>query len=249
MRTKKIYLYNPISNTKTPTTYDELEHITGLSKNTLMSTKAKKSKIACLNRYIIDDSTTLEGLYHFMIKQKLKSEIWKDVQGSKSRYQVSNYGRIRRVYKSNKTKLLMPYIRKNKYLHVKVTINDKLTEYKVHRLVAEHFIENEKGYPYVYHKNEDIYDNYADNLAWIDAKTLGEKTAHKASSIPVLKIDPLTGEVLEEYTSMAEAGRFNYLHRETIRMCVKGELKTAGGYKWAIDKEFVKASSKSRSVS
>ena len=233
-----IYLYDPVSNTKKETTYEALIAITGKTKNNLMSHKSKRRKISCLNRYLIDEKFTKKDRYQLMCSQKLTYEIWKNISRSNGRYQVSNYGRIRRVCKNGKTKLLMPYIRHNKWLHVKVNIDGLVKEYAVHRLVAEEFIENEHCHPNTYHKNDDIYDNHADNLGWVDKKTLGKKTGHKSKSIPVLKLDPATGEVLDEYSSMAEAGRHNYLHRETIRLCVIGKLKTAGGFKWSIDTEF-----------
>jgi len=233
-----LYLYDPISNTKKETTYEALIAITGKTKNNLMSHKSKRRKINSLNRYLINERFTQKELYQFMCAQKIKNEIWKNISKSNGQYQVSSYGRVRRVYKSGKTKLLMPYVRHKKRLHIKVTIDGKFKECAVNRLVADEFIENEHSLPNVYHKNGDIYDNYADNLGWIDQKSLGKITGNKSKSIPVLKLDTVTGEVLDEYSSMAEAGRHNYLHRETIRLCVIGELKTAGGFKWSIDAEF-----------
>ncbi len=51
-------------------------------------------------------------------------------------------------------------------------------------------------------------------------------------SIPVEKIDPVTGEVLDYYRSIARAARDNYIHQYTIGLVVRGRLKTAAGYKW-----------------
>ncbi|MTI83468.1 MAG: hypothetical protein FH756_06070 [Firmicutes bacterium] len=230
----QLYLYNPISNLKTKTNYELLKGITGKSKDNLHSFKHKKRKIKSLNCYIIDETFNKADLYKLMCKEKPEDEIWKDVEGSNGRYQISSYGRAARVYKDGRKRLLMPYIRRAKWLHVKVTINGKVKEIAVHKLVATHFIENPNRYPVSYHKDENIYNNYADNLGWIDHVTLGKITAHKAKAVPVLKIDPQSGEVLDEYISMAEAGRFNFVHRETIRQCVTGRLKTAGGFKWEI---------------
>ena len=49
-------------------------------------------------------------------------------------------------------------------------------------------------------------------------------------SIPVLKIDINTGEVLEEYKSISEASRINHL--SNITSVCKGKRNQAGGYKW-----------------
>ena len=62
----------------------------------------------------------------------------------------------------------------------------------------------------------------------------------KRDSSRLMVLDKNTGEVLDFYENIAEAGRENYLSRETIRQCVRGKQKTAGGFKWQIDKEFLK---------
>jgi hypothetical protein len=229
-----IYLYNPINNTKSKVDYELLSGMTGIPIDQLRSYKSRNQKISNINSYIIDDATTVNDRYEMMLKEKIKDEIWKDIEGSNEKYQISSAGRARRVYK-NKTTLLMPYKRKNKWLFLKVNIDGKLKEITVHSLVAKHFIENEKGLPCIYHKNENISDNFAGNLEWITRQALGKLTAHKSSGMPVLKMDRDSGEILDEYENMAEAGRSNFLHKETIRMCVRGKLKTAGGFKWIID--------------
>jgi hypothetical protein len=134
----------------------------------------------------------------------------------------------------------MPYKKnhcKSDWLFIKITRNSKLREWPIHRLVAEYYIPNEKNLPCVRHKNENITDNFAGNLEWVSHETLGKATAHKALGLPVLKIDVKTGHVLFEYKNMAEAGRDNYLHRETIRQVVRGIRKTAGGFYWRLANE------------
>lgn len=229
-----IYLYNPINNTKQETNYNLLSGITGKPAEQLMYHKSIKRKVMNINSYIIDDETTVETRYQFMLKEKIEGEIWKDIDGSNKKYQISSQGRARRVCKF-KIILLMPYKRKEKWLYFKIKINDKLKEIAAHLLVANHFIENEENLPCVYHKNENINDNFAGNLQWISRQALAKLTAYKSKAIAVLKIDNITGAVLDEYESMAEAGRINYLSREAIRQCVKGNSKTSGGFKWAMD--------------
>jgi hypothetical protein len=231
---KLIYIYNPINNTKSEIDYELLSGMTGIPIEQLRSYKSKDKKIGNINSYIIDDTTTVKARYQLMLKEKIKDEIWKNIDGSEGKYQISSAGRARRVCK-HKNVLLMPYKRKGGKLFVKITLNQKIKEVAVHTLVATHFIENEEELPCIYHKNENITDNFAGNLQWINRHDLAELTAYKSKAIAVLKIDKASGEVLEEYESMAEAGRINYLHRETIRQCVRGKLKTAGGFKWIID--------------
>lgn len=234
---KKLYLYNPINNTKQVTDYDLLAGITGRHQRKLALLKTQRMKIPQIGCYIIDDSFSIKELYSFMEKVKINDEIWKDVNGTNGVYRVSNYGRVARVYKK-RIKILMPYTkfgRPERCLTVKICSNCGYKEYTVHRLVAEHFIENENNLSYIWHKNEDNKDNFAGNLQWVSKEFIGKVTGVKAKSRPVLKLDPITLEVLEEYKSMAEAGRQNYLHPEAIRECVTGVNKTSGGFKW-IDK-------------
>lgn len=235
---KKIYLYNPVNNTKQIVNYDLLCGITGQSQGNLMSLKSKRKNITKIGCYIVDDEFTNKDLYNLMKKVKIKDEIWKDMEGFNGKYRISSYGRIMRIYeKSNKTKLMMPYTKKGKHkrwLVVKLAINGKSKEYAIHVLVANHFLENENDLPCVWHKNGNIQDNFAGNLKWVSRKFLGKKTAGRAKAMAVIKMDPETLEVLQEYESMAEAGRQNYLHRESIRLCVIGKSKTSGGFRWAL---------------
>ena len=93
-----------------------------------------------------------------------KIEIWKDVKGYESLYQVSNLGRIRSI--KNGIKIKKQYERPNGYMQVCLCQNGKITTYKTHRLVAEAFIPNINNLPEVNHKDENKINNCVDNLEW-----------------------------------------------------------------------------------
>lgn len=226
------YLYDPINNVKTPTTYKLLEGITGYSQASLASKKCRYQKLSNINSYLIDDNISKEKLYELMLKEKPKNEIWKIVLNTRNHYEISNYGRIKRIYGNGRIKLLRPYIKHNKWLVIK--IDGK--EVQIHKLVTDAFLEQPKG-TVIYHKNN-RFNNHADNLGFKTRSELGKKFG--VNGVPVIKIDRVTGEILDSYDNMAEAGRDNYLSKETIRQAVAGELKTAGGFIWKIDKEFLK---------
>lgn len=228
------YLYDPINNVKIPTNYKLLEGITGYSHDYLASKKCRFQKLSNINSYLIDDNTTKEKLYELMLKETPKNEIWKQVLNTINHYEISNYGRVKRIYENGKIRLLKPYIKHNKWLVIKV--DNK--EVPVHKLVADTFLEQPKG-TVIYHKNN-RFNNHADNLGFKTVKELGKKFGGLAKGIPVLKLDKDTNEILDSYDNMAEAGRDNYLSKETIRQAVNGKLKTAGGFKWKIDEEFMK---------
>lgn len=160
-------------------------------------------------------------------------EYWLDVPGS-GRYQVSNYGNFRRKLKNGKHKPIKAYPRKNKWLVVKVDFKGEYKEYEVHKIVAAVFLdEPEEEGMILHHKNTFIQDNYAGNLEWITRVELGRKTGGTTSrSIPVVKYDKDTGEMLDFYRSISDAARDNYIHKETICMAIRGQLKTAAGFVW-----------------
>lgn len=85
-------------------------------------------------------------------------EIWKNIEED-PRYQISNLGRVR----GTKGKIMTPKADTKGY-H-RVTISGTGTR-KVHRLVAQAFIQNPENKAQVNHKNTIKTDNYASNLEW-----------------------------------------------------------------------------------
>ena len=91
------------------------------------------------------------------------TEIWKDINGFEGIYRISNQGNVLSVRNNI---ILKPYKKGNGYLGVKLQLRGKHIDKKIHRLVAEHFIENPHGYDEVNHIDENKYNNCADNLEW-----------------------------------------------------------------------------------
>lgn len=162
-------------------------------------------------------------------------EYWVPIPESEQ-YEISNFGNVRRKLKNGRRKKITTYVRKGKWVAVKVRINLVYKERYVHHLVAAAFVEETKQPGQVLrHKNGLIRDNYAGNLEWIDRKELGRRTGALSKSIPVVKLDAKTGEVLNFYKSISAAARDTYIHKETICMALKGKLKTAAGFKWKLE--------------
>lgn len=106
-------------------------------------------------------------------------EIWKDIRGYNSGYQVSSFGRIRSWKRG------APKIRKLKgngggYLQIDLWKDSKQKFFLVHRIVAIHFLDPPEGVEYcqVNHKDKDRSNNHVDNLEWI---THGENIRHRDS--------------------------------------------------------------------
>jgi len=48
----------------------------------------------------------------------------------------------------------------------------------------------------------------------------------------VNKLDRTTGEVLGTYETIRAAAKANYIDADLIGRCLRGILKTSGGYRW-----------------
>lgn len=93
-------------------------------------------------------------------------EIWKEIEGFRGKYFVSDLGRV----KNKDGRIISQHARKNRYSYVEVELRLDGARHccKVHRLVATAFIENPDHYPEVNHKDENHLNNRADNLEWCD---------------------------------------------------------------------------------
>ena len=98
------------------------------------------------------------------------AELWKDVKGFEGWYQISNLGNARRIAPVNgapRCKNLKPWINSEGYSYVTFNVRCKKTAFRVHRLVAEHFIgeplENQTD---INHIDGNKQNNAVSNLEW-----------------------------------------------------------------------------------
>lgn len=103
-------------------------------------------------------------------------EIWRNIKNYEELYEVSNQGNVRSKDRmdasGHKRKGILRKQNKDKdgYYTIVLCKDGKVKSYKVHRLVAEAFIENPYNKPEIDHINTDREDNRVENLKWVTSK-------------------------------------------------------------------------------
>ena len=95
------------------------------------------------------------------------NEIWKEIEGTKGKYLISNLGN---VYSVTRGKQLRPKVDKYGYKCVCLFINPKRMNITIHRLVAQAFIPNPDNFVVVNHKDLNKLNNEVNNLEWCTVK-------------------------------------------------------------------------------
>ena len=171
----------------------------------------------------------------------MKEEIWRDIKGYEGLYQVSNLGRVKSLnYNHTKKEKILNLANSKGYLHVTLYKNSKYKIYKVHRLVAIHFIENPNSYSQVNHKDENKQNNKVENLEWCTQEynnNYGTRTQRfsesmkgkfKGSKSPrARKVQCVTTG--KKFNTVKEATEYYFISSSSsITACCKGKLKSAG---------------------
>ena len=97
--------------------------------------------------------------------KNIEEEDWAYVKGFEKSLEISNKGRVR-----SNGKLRSIKITKNGYNSINLCINKKRYYFLVHRLVAEHFVENLEHLKYVNHIDGNKLNNDSKNLEWCTAE-------------------------------------------------------------------------------
>lgn len=130
-------------------------------------------------------------------------EIWKEITGFEGVYEISNEGRLRskdrlikhwrgtlRKYKGSLKKTRM---NRMGYMHCNLKHNGERFDFRVHRLVADAFLENKENKPCVNHLNGIKTDNRVENLEWCNYE---ENTIH-ATKTRLIKTKLTDKEAIE----------------------------------------------------
>ena len=101
------------------------------------------------------------------------NEVWKNIDGYEGKYQISNLGRVKSLQRWSGTKyynreqILNNYVnKKNGYVYVYLTKNNKSKNIRLHKIVADAFIPNPNNLPQINHKDGNKQNNCFENLEW-----------------------------------------------------------------------------------
>ena len=177
------------------------------------------------------------------------NEEWKDIPGYEGRYQVSNLGRVKSLARVCNVgqhsaayhlpeKIMRPKVRKSGYSLVSLNKDGVAKDEYIHRLVAQSFIPNEGGLPYINHKDENPRNNRVDNLEWCtpkyNANYNGANIRGGLNRRVAIVQKTLDGEFVREWDSALTACKEFGRKKATniFNALVSHGKKTAYGYKW-----------------
>ena len=184
---------------------------------------------------------------------KNQPEIWKSITGYENSHEISNHGRVRSIdrtiIRNNKPARLKGRILKHTLIsggYPSVMFKFYGSRYYVHRLVAEHFIENTEDKSQINHKDGNKLNNYVDNLEWVTQSEnmlhsfkhlghkkwmLGRRGKEVYNSRAVIGTHIKTGEILE-LECITEGYRKYGFSPSNVCACCRGYQKTSYGYTW-----------------
>ena len=163
-----------------------------------------------------------------MITQKeIDVEVWELVDTTKNLY-ISNMGRVKRIYKNKRERMLKPYLRKGVPPYfVKV----KTKEVKVAQLVWRAFHGNYDTKRYSLIHTGLKTDDRLMNLTLLSKQEAGSMFASRSRRRGIYKVDPENRNILAFYKSSREAAAKEYCSYQTILDSCNGKTRrNATGY-------------------
>lgn len=160
--------------------------------------------------------------------------MWKIIyiDNQETNYSVSDSGEI----KNNTTNKILKQQIQNGYCHCTLSIKPKPKRCRVHRLVAQAFLDNPENKEFVNHKDGNRQNNCVDNLEWV---TPSENTQHAVKTglttsrrcRPVIQYS-MNGDKMMAFNSLADAERQTGVSYSKISAVCNRKRRSAGDYQW-----------------
>lgn len=164
-------------------------------------------------------------------------EIWKIINEYPD-YKVSNMGNVKSIERKVKSKcgsmrtvcerILKPSKDGSGYLFVKFYKKGKIKNMKIHRLVADAFLQNPDNLPLVNHKDENKLNNNVENLEFCDAMynvNYGTRNERISKKVKCIETDII-------FSSVREIEKQLLFNHSNISKCCNGKRKSAYKYHW-----------------
>lgn len=171
-----------------------------------------------------------------------ENEQWRDIADYVGMYQVSNMGRVRSLDRIVKGKNYQGKILSSNvtygYPIVRLSNGSEKKSRRVHRLVAQSFLDNPLGLEEVNHKDGNKKNNCVENLEWCTPKEnkihawVTGLTKKPPAEKPVQVAQLESDIVIAVYKSIEIAALLLNISGADICKCCKGKRDSAGGYTW-----------------
>ena len=171
------------------------------------------------------------------MEEETTTEIWKDIPEYESLYQISSLGRVKSL-KFGKERILKPIKNNKGYFVLNLLKDGKPKNMKVHRLVAQAFLNNPFNLPQINHINEIKEDNRLENLEYCDNiynsnyGTRNERVSKSNINNSKRSKQVICIETCKIYPSTADVHRQLGFSQSSISACCIGKRNTCGGYHW-----------------
>ena len=166
------------------------------------------SNLKVLNQSLIQLSKIKTKSEIVIIKET--EEIWKDIIGYEDLYQISNLGQVKSFRKKEPYNLSLSSINNSGYISINLSVNGKMKRFYVHRLVAQHFVDNPNNYTEVDHFSNCKTQNEASNLRWVSRN----HNLERGSANPIVSLNLITGDKTFFKTQVDAAEHFNVSTRD-----------------------------------
>lgn len=149
----------------------------------------------------------------------MMEEVWKPIEGTDGKYEVSNLGHVRTNGK--RPGMLTLTKQKSSYRYAMIEIDGKSCNRRVHRLVAQHFLPNPDNMKEVNHKDGNKDNNHVSNLEWC---TRSHNVKH-SFDMGLNKPHRWTPEERKQISERNKGQIFTPEHCEKIRQALKGRKR------------------------